>query len=80
MNRKKKSRRVSYGICTVSVRFLYKVTAVPRTTRVIDGGITEDDDATTVRYSTCTVKPVEPWAPTICLIYLDVGKVFYEII
>ena len=35
--------------------------AVPlRTTRVNDGGVTDNHDATTVRYGACTVKPRAP--------------------
>ena len=55
------------------VRFLHgsstnprRCMAVPqRTTRVNDGGITDNHDATTVRNSACTVQPVAPRAPTI---------------
>ena len=55
------------------VRFLYcsstnsrRCMAVSlRTTRVNHGGITNDHDATTVRYSACTVKPVALRTPTI---------------
>ena len=54
---------VSYGVSTVSVRFINKFTTV-------HGGITTDNKgkltiATTVPYGATTVKPAAPRAPTI---------------
>ena len=60
---------VSYGVCMVSVRFLYESTTVHDGTTTDNKGKRRwhygQHDATTVRYGACMVKPIASRAPTI---------------
>ena len=72
----------------VFVRFPYgssknprRYMAVPlRTTRTDDGGIADNQDATTVRYGACTVKPVAPRAPMIVFGLMAIVRMIFGII